>query len=100
VLSTQFHGHACKLNINWPSIIILSTFTRKYERKYDFRLYFPMSSIVFAYAYYFVTSAAAQSRPVHPETAAWKLIKLAMCLHLLLETTIYVLHLSSVLTSP
>jgi hypothetical protein len=38
VLSTQFHDHAFKLNINWPSAIILSTFTWKYERKYDFRL--------------------------------------------------------------
>jgi len=38
VLSTQFHDHAFKLNINWPSAIILSTFTCKYERKYDFQL--------------------------------------------------------------
>jgi hypothetical protein len=37
-LSTQFHDRAFKLNINWPSAIILSTFTWKYERKYDFRL--------------------------------------------------------------
>jgi len=58
--SSHFHDHAFKLKINWPSAIILSTFIWKYERKYDFWLYFPMLSIAFAYAYKFVTSRSCQ----------------------------------------
>ena len=41
-----FLPSSMKLNINWPSGIILSTFTWKYERKYDFWLSFHMLSIV------------------------------------------------------
>jgi hypothetical protein len=59
-LTTQFHNHAFKLNINWPSAIVLSTFTWKSGRKYDFWLHFPLSSIVFAYVDNFVTSGSYQ----------------------------------------
>jgi hypothetical protein len=68
VLSTHSLNWVFKLSINWPAVVIVSTFNWKSEirkkKKIDSQSYFPIPSIVWMYAYY---SMAARSQ--HKSTA-------------------------------